>query len=144
MIDSNKYGFDCGYQVNNSYHTLNPQLRKLRKYSDAIEPISQEELDDRFEKSLLVLERIATCEKVLFKKTCESDLLFCLHCKIFLDNSKKNNLCNHCSQIFCDKHKLGIRHNCPNMPRDEKMETYKNAKNIFQMRLKQIKMKAGS
>ncbi len=118
-------------------------MKRLRKYSDAIEDITQETLDERLEQSSAVLERIARCEKIIFKKTNESDLPFCLHCKIFIDVAKKN-ICNHCSEIFCDKHKLEIRHNCPKMPKDDKMESYQNAKNLFQMRLKQIKMKAGS
>jgi len=118
-------------------------FRSVRKNSNALEDISQETLDMRFEESQIVLERISRCEKLIFKKTNESDLLFCMHCKVFIDVLKKN-ICHHCSMIFCEKHKLELRHNCPNIPKDEKMETYQNAKNIFQMRLKQIKMKAGS
>jgi uncharacterized paraquat-inducible protein A len=128
------------YNINGNFSA---SLRKNRKYSDAIEPASEEELIDRFEKSQEVLERIARCEKIIFKKTNEADILFCLHCQIFIDHTKKN-ICSHCSNIFCDKHKLEIRHNCPKMPKDEKIESFQNAKNIFQMRLKQIKMKAGS
>jgi hypothetical protein len=118
-------------------------IKPKRKYSNALEEITQETLDERLEKSLVVLERIARCEKIIFKKTNESDLPFCLYCKIFIDVAKKN-ICNLCSEIFCDKHKLEIRHNCAKMLKDDKMESYQNAKNIFQMRLKQIKMKAGS
>ncbi len=128
----------------NTIYTQNYEsLKRPRKYSEATDDVNQETLDERFEKSQIVLERIARCEKLIFKKTNESDLLFCIHCKIFIDINKKN-VCNHCSHIFCDKHKLEMRHNCPNLPKDEKIETYQNAKNLFQMRLKQIKMKAGS
>lgn len=130
------------FQVGLAGQKINTSKPK-RKYSDALEELTQETLDERLEKSLAVLERIARCEKIIFKKTNESDLPFCMHCNIFIDVNKKN-ICNHCSEIFCDKHKLGIRHNCPKMPKDDKMESYQNAKNIFQMRLKQIKMKAGS
>ena len=118
-------------------------FKRTRKYSEAIEPTSQEELDERFVQSQEVLERIARCEKILFRKTSECDILFCLHCQMFIDQTKKN-ICNYCNHVFCDKHKLEIRHNCPKMPKDEKMQNYQNAKNMFQMRLRQIKMKAGS
>lgn len=116
---------------------------KLRKYSNSIEEVTQETLDNRLEQSQIVLERIAKCEKLIFKKINEADLLFCLHCKIFIDCAKKN-VCDQCSKIFCDKHKLEMRHNCPFMHKDEKTELYQNAKNIFQMKLKQIRMKVGS
>ena len=119
------------------------KFKRTRKLSEAIEQISQEDLDERFLKSQEVLERIARCEKILFRKTCESDILFCLHCQMFIDESKKN-ICNYCSGIFCEKHKLEIRHNCPKAPKDEKLQSFQNAKNMFQMRLRQIKMKAGS
>lgn len=118
-------------------------IKKPRKCSDAIEIVCQETLDKQFEKSLIVLERISRCEKIIFKKTNESDLPFCMHCKIFIDSAKKS-LCNHCENIFCEKHKQEIRHNCPKMPKDEKTEAYQNAKNMFQMRLKQIKIKSAS
>ena len=131
--------YGLSYDINRTHS----QFKRNRKYSDAIEDISSEILEERFEKSQVILERIARCEKIFFKKTNESDLLFCIHCKIFIDLNKKN-ICSHCNNIFCEKHKLEIRHNCPNMPRDEKLETYQNAKNLFQMRLKQIKLKAGS
>ena len=117
-------------------------FKKPRKYSEAIEITTQEELDERFQQSKEVLERISLCEKILLRKTNESDILFCLHCKIFIDHKKKN-ICTYCDEIFCDKHKMETRHNCPKMPKDEKMQNYQNAKNMFQMRLKQIKMKAG-
>lgn len=116
---------------------------KIKKYSGLVEDVSQETLDQRLEKSQVVLERIAKCEKLIFRKTNEADLLFCLHCKIFIDTARKN-LCSQCSQIFCDKHRLQIRHNCQYMAKDEKTEIYQNAKNIFQMRLKQVRMKVGS
>jgi len=116
---------------------------KLRKFSGSIEEVSEETLDNRLEKSQIVLERIAKCEKVIFKKINEADLLFCLHCKIFIDIAKKN-VCSQCLKIFCDNHKLEIRHSCPNMAKDEKTELYHNAKNLFQKRLKQVKMNVGA
>ena len=119
------------------------KTKRSRKYSEAIQPISQEELDERFLQSKEVLERIARCEKILLRKTNESDILFCLHCQMFIDHKKKN-VCTYCNEIFCEKHKIETKHNCPKMPKDEKMQSYQNAKNMFQMRLKQIKMKAGS
>ena len=126
-----------------SYIDLINSESNLKKYSDLIENISQETLDERLEQSQIVLERIAKCEKLIFKKINESDLLYCLHCKIFIDSARKN-ICSQCYHIFCEKHKLEIRHNCPNMAKDEKTELYQNAKNIFQKRLKQIRMKVGS
>merc|ERR1711957_336464 len=128
---------------NKEYTDKLASFKRPRKYSEAIETATQEELDERFDQSKEVLERISLCEKILLRKTNESDILFCLHCKIFID-SKKKNVCTHCSEIFCEKHKIDARHNCPKMPKDEKMQNYQNAKNMFQMRLKQIKMKAGS
>jgi hypothetical protein len=124
--------FECEYEYESEI-----------KDSVIIEPILQEELDKRFEKSKDILERINRCEKILLRKTNESDILFCFHCKIFIDHKKKNK-CNCCNEIFCEKHKLEIKHNCSKMIKDEKMQIYQNAKNIFQMRLKQIKMKAGT
>jgi hypothetical protein len=133
------------YENKVDYNTKFSSFKKLkrRKYSEAIESVSQEELDERLLQSKEVLERIALCEKILLRKTNESDILFCLHCKIFIDVKKKNT-CNYCNEIFCEKHKLETKHNCPKVPKDEKMQSYQNAKNMFQMRLKQIKMKAGS
>ena len=138
MMDLKKGGMD--YTISYKITSINS---KNHKYSDAIENISFELLDERFEKSLEILERISRCEKILFKKTNESDLLFCMHCKIFIDKLKKN-ICISCNEIFCDKHKLQMRHNCPNIPKDEKVEAYQNAKHLFQMRLRQTKLKAGA
>jgi hypothetical protein len=138
--------FKCEGEKNlNNDKEYNTKLSSLLncegKYSEIIEPILQEELDERFEKSKEILERINLCEKILLRKTKESDILFCLHCQIFIDQ-KKQNKCSYCNEIFCDKHKLEIKHNCPKMPKDEKMQIYLNAKDIFKNRLKQIKMKA--
>jgi len=128
---------------NESFLNKFSSIKKQRKCSDAIEIVSQETLDEQLEKSLVVLERISRCEKIIFKKTNESDLPFCMHCKIFIDSAKKI-VCNYCENIFCEKHKQEMRHNCPKMPKDEKIEAYQNAKNMFQMRLKQIKIKSAS
>jgi hypothetical protein len=67
------------------------------------------------------------------------DLTSCMICKKLLPNSPQCE-CKLCSKAFCLRHKAEINHNCEKLTKERGI--YLHAKNLFKMKLKEVKSKA--
>jgi hypothetical protein len=117
----------------------------LRKYECDNDMLIPESLTNQtpLEKSRMLLAKFSLSNKVLSKHNIDQsniqNLASCFTCKKLISRNKDNE-CRLCTEIFCLKHRTEISHKCEKLSKDT--ERYLNAKNLFKLKLREVKGKA--